>query len=61
MKDKANGFCSWTCESSNHIQTQSMIESEIFRFKAFFTGHFNAVVRFVTTFTGDTDEAQDIA
>ena len=38
-----------------------MIESEIFRFKAFFTGHFNAVVRFVTTFTGDTDEAQDIA
>ena len=38
-----------------------MIESEIFRFKAFFTGHFNAVVRFVTTFTDDTDEAQDIA
>lgn len=38
-----------------------MIESEIFRFKTFFTGHFNAVVRFVTTFTGDTDEAQDIA
>ena len=38
-----------------------MIESEIFRFKTFFTSHFNTVVRFVAAFTGDTDEAQDIA
>lgn len=38
-----------------------MIESEIFRFKSFFLGHFNAVVRFASTFTGDAQTAQDIA
>ena len=38
-----------------------MLESEIFQFKSFFLGHFNAVVRFASTFTGDTQAAQDIA
>ena len=38
-----------------------MISNELAPFKRFFTDHFNAVVRFATVYTGDADEARDIA